>query len=233
MNKKVAQLRNHYIVCGYGRIGKVICQILKENGRPFVVIENDDDEIRNIEAEGFFALQGEASDDEMLITAGIKEALGLIAVVSTDADNVFITLTARGLNPGLFILARSSGTLGSDTKLMRAGASKVISPYYIGARRMAQLIVRPTVIDFIDLTMYAGELGLRMEEMRVGKKASFANKKLIDSGIRQQYDIIVVAIKREGEKMIFNPRPDTMILPEDILIVLGDHSQITELEKAV
>jgi len=233
MNKKVAQLRNHYIVCGYGRIGKVICEILKENGRPFVVIENDDDEIRNIEAEGFFALQGGASDDEMLITAGIKEALGLIAVVSTDADNVFITLTARGLNPGLFILARSSGTLGSDTKLMRAGASKVISPYYIGARRMAQLIVRPTVIDFIDLTMYAGELGLRMEEMRVGKKASFANKKLMDSGIRQQYDIIVVAIKREGEEMIFNPRPDTMILPEDILIVLGDHSQITELEKAV
>ena len=233
MNKKVAQLRNHYIVCGYGRIGKVICQILEENGRPFVVIENDDDEIHNIEAEGFFALQGEASDDEMLITAGIKEALGLIAVVSTDADNVFITLTARGLNPGLFILARSSGTLGSDTKLIRAGASKVISPYYIGARRMAQLIVRPTVIDFIDLTMYAGELGLRMEEMRVGKKASFANKKLMDSGIRQQYDIIVVAIKREGEEMIFNPRPDTMILPEDILIVLGDHSQITELEKAV
>ena len=233
MNKKVAQLRNHYIVCGYGRIGRVICQVLKENGRPFVVIENNDEEIRNIEAEGFFALLGEASDDEMLITAGIKEALGLIAVVSTDADNVFITLTARGLNPGLFILARSSGTLGSDTKLMRAGASKVISPYDIGARRMAQLIVRPTVIDFIDLTMYAGELGLRMEEMVVSKKASFANKNLMDSGIRKKYDIIVVAIKREGEGMIFNPKPDTMILQGDILIVLGDHNQITDLEKEV
>jgi len=233
MSKKVAQLRNHYIVCGYGRIGKVICQVLKENKRPFVVIENDDDEIRNIEAEGFMPLPGEASDDEMLIKAGIKEALGLIAVVSSDADNVFITLTARGLNPGLFILARSSGTPGSDTKLMRAGASKVISPYYIGARRMAQLIVRPTVIDFIDLTMYAGELGLRMEEMRVSKKASFANKNLMDSGIRKEYDIIVVAIKREGEEMIFNPKPDTMILPEDILIVLGDHNQIATLEKEV
>ena len=233
MNKQVAQLKNHYIVCGYGRIGKVICQILEENNRPFVVIEKDEEEIRSIEAEGYFALQGEASDDEMLITAGIKEALGLIAVVSTDADNVFITLTARGLNPGLFILARSSGAMGSDTKLLRAGASKVISPYYIGARRMAQLIVRPTVIDFIDLTMYAGELGLRMEELRVSKKAAFANKKLMDSGIRQKYDIIVVAIKRNGEEMIFNPRPDSMILPDDILIVLGDHSQITALEMEV
>lgn len=233
MNKKVAQLQNHYIVCGYGRIGRVICQILKENKRPFVVIEKDEEEIRNIEAEGYFALLGEASDDEMLINAGIKEALGLVAVVSTDADNVFITLTARGLNPSLFILARSSGTIGSDTKLVRAGASKVISPYYIGARRMAQLIVRPTVIDFIDLTMYAGELGLRMEEMRVSKKALFVNKKLMDSGIRQKHDIIVVAIKREGEEMIFNPRPDTMILPDDILIVLGDHSQIIALEKEI
>lgn len=233
MDKKVAELQKHYIVCGYGRIGRVICQILRENRRPFVVIEKDTEEIRSIEAEGYFALLGEASDDEMLIKAGIKEARGLIAVVSTDADNVFITLTARGLNPGLFILARSSGASGSDTKLMRAGAPKVISPYYIGARRMAQLIVRPTVIDFIDLTMYAGELGLRMEEMVVGKKASFANKNLMDSGIRKKYDIIVVAIKREGEGMIFNPKPATMILPGDILIVLGDHNQITDLEKEV
>ncbi|GAB4332904.1 MAG: potassium channel protein [Desulfobulbaceae bacterium] len=233
MDKKVAQLRDHYIVCGYGRIGKVICQILHENRRPFVVIENDLEEIRNIEAEGYFALQGNASDDEVLSTAGIKEARGLIAVVSSDADNVFITLTARGLNPGLFILARSSGTPGADTKLMRAGATKVISPYYIGARRMAQLVVRPTVIDFIDLTMYAGELGLRMEELRVTKKAAFANKNLMESGIRKKHDIIVVAIKREGEEMIFNPKPDTMILPGDILIVLGEHDQIISLEKEV
>ncbi|HER63230.1 MAG TPA: potassium channel protein [Desulfobacteraceae bacterium] len=233
MDKKVAQLRNHYIVCGYGRIGKVICQILKENKRPFVVIENDAEEIRTIEAEGFFALLGEAADDEILIKAGIKEARGLIGVVSTDADNVFITLTARGLNPGLFILTRSSGAPGSDTKLLRAGASKVISPYYIGARRMAQLVVRPTVIDFIDLTMHAGELGLRMEEMLISEKASFVNKNLMESGIRKKYDIIVVAIKRQGDEMLFNPKPDTVILPGDILIVLGEHGQISALEKEV
>lgn len=233
MKKEVGQLRDHYIVCGYGRIGKVICQILNESRRPFVVIETDEEEIKNIEAEGYYALVGEASDDEMLLSAGIMHARGLIAVVSSDADNVFISLTARGLNPGLYILARSSGTRGADTKLMRAGASKVISPYYIGARRMAQLIVRPTVIDFIDLTMHAGELGLRMEELLVTEKADFANKNLVESGIRKNFEIIIVAIKRQGEDMIFNPKPETVILPGDILIALGDHSQINKLEKAV
>ncbi|MDH3328105.1 MAG: potassium channel protein [Desulfobulbaceae bacterium] len=233
MKKKVAHLRDHYIVCGYGRIGKVICQILKESNRPFVVIETDAEEMKNIESEGYYALDGEASDDDILLAAGIMNARGLIAVVSTDADNVFISLTARGLNPRLFILARSSGTPGADTKLMRAGASKVISPYYIGARRMAQLIVRPTVIDFIDLTMHAGELGLRMEELLVTEKASFANKNLIESGIRKNFEIIIVAIKRPGEDMIFNPKPDTVILAGDILIALGDHSQISLLEKEV
>lgn len=233
MNKQVSQLRNHYIVCGFGRIGKVICQILKESKRPFVVIEKDPVEIRSIEEQGYYALAGEAADDDILLAAGIKEARGMIAVVSSDADNVFITLTARGLNPGLFILARSSGTPGADTKLQRAGASKVISPYYIGARRMAQLVVRPTVIDFIDLTMHAGELGLRMEELLVTDKATFANKQLIESGIRKKFDIIVVAIKRQGQEMLFNPRPDSLLLPGDILIVLGDHSQINALEKEV
>lgn len=234
MKRKVAELQNHYIVCGYGRIGKVICHILQENKRPFVIIENHEEVIKNIEAQGLYALSGEAADDEILLAAGIKNARGLIAVVSSDADNVFITLTARGLNPGLFILARSSGASGADTKLLRAGASKVISPYYIGARRMAQLIVRPTVIDFIDLTMHAGELGLRMEEMQVSDKAYFVNKNLIESGIRKRFDIIVVAIKRQqGQEMLFNPGPETIILPGDILVVLGDHIQISALEKEV
>jgi len=231
MNKKVARLRDHIIVCGYGRIGKVICQILKENNRPFVVIEKDEEEVKNIKDDELIELAGEASDDEVLMKAGIMQARGLIAVVSSDADNMYITLTARGLNPDLFILARSSGIPGAETKLMRAGASKVISPYYIGASRMAQLVVRPTVIDFIDLTMHAGELGLRMEELVVTAQASFVNKNLIESGIRKRFDVIVVAIKRQDEEMLFNPGPGTTILTHDILIVLGDYSQIRALEK--
>ncbi len=229
MDKKIAALNDHYIICGYGRIGQVICDLLHEAGRGFLVIERDPEVVREIDAQGYIAIQGEASEDEVLLAAGIERAGGLVAVVSTDADNLYITLTARGLNPSLFILARSSGSTGTRTKLIRAGASKVISPYYIGARRMAQLILRPAVTDFIDLAMYASELDLRLEEIAVSKTAAFVDKNLMESGIRKSHDVIVVAIKREDGSMHFNPRPDTMIRAGDILIVLGESDQINAL----
>jgi voltage-gated potassium channel len=233
MHKEMSRLHDHYIVCGFGRIGQEICSILRENSRPFVVIENEDEVVREIDELGYIELQGDASDDDVLLEAGIKEARGLVAVVSTDADNLYITLTARGMNPDLFILTRSSGTPGVARKLERAGASKVISPYSIGARRMAQLIVRPTVVDFLDLAMQARELGLCMEELLVTGQTSFIGKTLMQSGLRRKYDIIVVAIKRPEQDMIFNPGPDTKIQENDILIVLGDSAQITALEKTL
>jgi len=233
MQKKMTRLQDHYIVCGFGRIGQEICSILQENNRTFVVIENDDEVLRELDELGYIALQGDASDDDVLLKAGIKNARGLVAVVSTDAENLYITLTARGLNSQLFILTRSSGTPGVAKKLKRAGATKVISPYSIGARRMAQLIVRPTVVDFLDLAMQARELGLCMEELLVTKQASFIDKTLMQSGLRSKYDIIVVAIKRPDTPMIFNPGPDSKILQDDILIVLGDNQQISALEKTL
>ncbi len=231
MDKKIARLHDHFIICGFGRIGQVIGEILEDAGRSFVIIERDPDVLKEIDQLGYISVEGEAEEDEILHVAGIERASGLIAVVSTDADNLFITLTARGLNSSLFILARSSGSKGTRTKLLRAGASKVISPYYIGARRMAQLLLRPTVTDFIDLAMYAGELGLKLEEILVSEKAIFVNKNLMESGIRKRHDVIVVAIKRGGGDMLFNPKPDTMILPGDIMIVLGEAEHIIALEK--
>jgi len=231
IKKKVAKLKNHYIVCGFGRIGKVICKILHENNRPFVVIESNTEEVPLINEMGYLVLDGEASDDDVLLKAGIKSAKGLIAVASSDATNVYISLSARGLNPDLFIMARSSGDEGAETKLLRAGADKVISPYFIGALRMAQLIVRPTVTDFIDLTVGAGQLGLRMEELIVSPKSKYANLALQQSGIRQKYDLIVVAIKRKEGEMLFNPNPQTVTMPGDTLIVLGEHDHIKEFEK--
>ncbi len=233
MNKQVARLRNHYIVCGFGRIGMEICSILQENNRPFVVIERDEDAVKEIGRLGYIELVGDASDDDILLAAGIERARGLIAVVGTDADNLYITLTARGLNHDLFIMARSSGVRGVVRKLKRAGASRVISPYSIGARRMAQLIIRPTVMDFIDLAMHADELGLFMEEFVVSDKAHFAGKRLIDSGLRKKYNVIVIAIKRGDEPMIFNPKANVFILAGDILIVLGDSDNIAALEKVI
>jgi len=231
MNKEISRLRDHYIVCGFGRIGKEICKILKEHHRPFLVIEKDEDELKSLEELQYMRLQGDASADEVLQTAGIERAKGLVSVVASDADNLYITLTARGLNPNLFIMARSSGGPGVQTKLKRAGATKVISPYSIGARRMAHLIVRPTVTDFIDLTMRAGELDLMMEELQVSATSHLNGKNLIESEIRKKYDVIVVAIKREDGTMLFNPKPDSVIMAGDILIVLGASDHIIGLGK--
>ena len=231
MEKKLAVLKDHYIVCGFGRIGKVISKVLHENRRTFVIIENNPDEIATIEELGYLVLHGDSTSDDILKKAQIDSARGLIAVTSSDADNVYIILSARVQKPDIYILARSSGKKGAETKLLRSGANKVFSPYEIGARRMAQSLVRPTVIDFIDLTVHDGELGLRLEELRVSDKAVFSDKTLKESGIRSEFDLIVVAIKREKGEMLFNPSPDTEILTGDILVVLGEHNNIQGLEK--
>jgi voltage-gated potassium channel len=232
MDKKLAKISDHYIVCGYGRIGKVICQSLHDDKRGFVVIENNPDEIKAVAAEGYLFVEGEAADDEVLIKAGIKRAKGLIAVVSSDAENVYITMSARDLNRNLFVMGRSSGKKGADTKLLRAGADKVISPYYIGARQMANMVLRPTVIDFLDLAVHEGALGLRIEELMVPDSAACVNMTLMDSGLRKKYGLIVVAIKRQGEKeMLFNPSHLTVIKPGDIIVVLGEYDDIKRLEK--
>ena len=231
MHKEISRLRDHYIVCGFGRIGKEICKILQEHHRAFLVIEKDNEELKILEELQYMRLQGDAAADEVLLSAGIDRAKGLVSVVASDADNLYITLTARGLNPGLYIMARSSGGPGVQTKLKRAGATKVISPYSIGARRMAHLIVRPTVTDFIDLTMRAGELDLMMEELLVSPTSHLNGKNLIESEIRKKYDVIVVAIKRQDGTMLFNPKPDSVIMAGDILIVLGATDHIIGLGK--
>ncbi|MEN8133926.1 MAG: potassium channel protein [Thermodesulfobacteriota bacterium] len=231
MKKRVARLRDHLIVCGYGRIGKVICKILEENNRSFVVIEKNPHKIQAIADCGHLVLEGEASDDHILKEAGIEHAKGLIAVVSSDADTVYITLSARGIRPDVFIMARSSGEEGAETKLIRAGANKVLSPYFIGATRMAQQLVRPTVIDFIDLAVHGGELGLRLEEMVVQDSSPLAGKSLMDSGIRKNHDLIVVAIKRDHGEMMFNPNPGAIINVSDTLVVLGGQDNIKALER--
>lgn len=233
MKKKVEGLTNHYIICGFGRIGQVICNLLKEAGKPFVVIENDPAVIKELSDLNYLFLEGEASSDDMLLLAGVKRAKGLISVVSSDANNVYITLSARELNDDLFILARSSSADGSETKLLRAGANRVISPYYIGACRMAQHILRPTVTDFIDLTIHGSELGLRMEELSVSDHGKVVNRNLMESNIRRDFNLIVVAIKRSQGEMHFNPNPNSMILEGDTLIVLGDYAKIKELEKII
>ncbi|NOX24882.1 MAG: potassium channel protein [Deltaproteobacteria bacterium] len=232
MDKKLANITAHYIVCGYGRIGKIICDSFRGAGRSFVVIDNNPERLAQIVHDGILFVEGEAADDENLVKAGVERAQGLVSVVSSDADNVYITLSARELNPKLLILSRASGHKGADTKLRRAGADKVISPYDIGARQMANMILRPNVDAFLDLTVGANKLGLLLEEIVIPASAPFVNCSLADSGLRRDYDVIVVAIKRKADGgMIFNPSYIVTIGPEDTIIVLGDRNNIERLEK--
>ena len=230
MESRIGKLRDHYIICGFGRIGHLICREFKSRPMPFVVVEKDPVLIERLSREGYLFVEGNATDDETLQAAGIDFAKGLITAVTSDTDNVYITLTARGLNPKLFILARA-GEEGSEKKLMRAGASKVISPYTIGASRMAQAILRPSVVDFIELATASEHLELQIEEISVAEDSVLAGKNLVDSGIRQSMGIIIVGIKEADDKMIFNPPPEKKIEPNSVLIILGERPAINQLEK--
>ena len=172
----------------------------------------------------------DATHEEALIDAGVKRAKGLVSVVSSDPENVYITLTARGLNQELFILSRAE-YLATKAKLLQAGANKVILPYDIGARRMAQAIIRPAVSDFIELAMHESSFELAIEEIVVGEDSPFANLTLIESEIRKELDIIIIGIKKKDDKIIFNPSSQTMIQPGDLLIAMGSYENLERLRK--
>ena len=230
LESRISKLRNHYILCGYGRIGHLICREFQSRPMSFLVVEKNPHQIERLEREGHIYVEGDATDDETLQAAGIEHAKGLITAVTSDTDNVYITLTARGLNPKLFILARA-GEEGAEKKLMRAGASKVISPYTIGANRMAQAILRPSVVDFIELATASEHLELQIEEICIAAASELAGKTLVESGIRQRMGIIIVGIKASDGKMTFNPPSDKTIEPDSVLIILGERPAINQLEK--
>lgn len=229
LESRHSNLEDHYIVCGYGRIGHMICKEFQTRPIPFVVVEKDVHLVDRLNREGHLFVEGDATDDETLLAAGIQRAKGLITAVTSDTDNVYITLTARGLNPKLFILARA-GESGSEKKLMRAGASKVISPYTIGATRMAQAILRPSVVDFIEIATGSENLELQIEEITVSETSGLVGKNQLNTGIRQAMGIIIVDIKQPDGHMIFKPSPASAIDAGAVLITLGERSAISQLE---
>lgn len=230
LERQIKHVRDHYIICGYGRIGRTVAHLLQERPMEVVVIEKDPQHIPLFQEKRLLYLIGEATSEDYLIEAGIERAKGLVAAASSDADNVYITLTARGLNPDLFILARAAEE-SSIKKLIRAGADKVVSPYDIGARRMAYTILRPTVIDFLELAVHNQHLNLQMEELVVGEKAEIKNTTLLESAIRRDYNLIIVAIKKKSGEMVFNPVSQTKIHVGDTLVALGDRENLNKLEK--
>lgn len=230
LDKTINAMKNHFIICGYGRIGRLIARELRENGIPYVVIENAPQLAETIAAEDECHLAMDATTEEALLAAGIMRARGLVTAVQSDSDNVFITLTARSLNTEIFILARGSDER-NESKLRRAGASRVALPYQIGGKRMAQMLVRPTVVDFLDVAMMDSDLGLQMEELRVSGGSFADGKNLIESNIRRLYGVIIVAVKKQEGGMIFNPSAEERLEENDILVVLGKRDDLTRLEK--
>ena len=230
LEKKINQMKNHYIVCGYGRIGRVICRNLKRKPFDLVVIENNPELISVMDADGVLYISGDAADEENLIRAGIKRAKGLVAVLASDADNVFLVLTARQLDPDLLIIARASQE-ETKSKLQAAGANTVESPYGIGAASMAHRIIRPTVTSFLDLAFAYKRKDIQMEEIPVSASSDLVDVMLKDTGIRQKYNLIIIAIKKSDKSMLFNPSFEAMIEVGDTIIAVGEEVNLQELEK--
>ena len=228
LQKTISKLKGHYILCGMGRMGRIIAAELDSKGEDFVVIEKEGETEACPVAECLI-LKGDATRDEMLLSAGIERAKGLISVLPTDAENLYVVLSARGMNPDLTIVARAVDE-GAEQKLMRAGANRVVSPYHIGGLRIAQTVLKPAVVDFIEFTTQSGNLGLQIEEIRVAEDASISGKTLSESGIGRELEIIIVAVKDGLGKLRLNPRHDTVISPGETLIVIGEEGKLRRLE---
>lgn len=229
LDTQINKLKNHFIICGYGRIGRVLARFLIEKYVDVVVIERSEKRITNLDEDGVLYLIGEATDEEVLKKAGVDRAKGLVTAVATDADNVFLVLIAKELNPDLFIVARASQNSTKKT-LKSAGASKVISPYDLGARRMAHAILRPSVIKFLELAFADEDTDIVMEELTLGPKSEFIGVSLMDSQIRQKYDLILIVIRKPDDTMLFNPKADTILDVGDTMVVVGSAKSLTEIK---
>ena len=230
--RMLEQLEGHFIICGFGRIGAIIAEELDRQHEPFVVIERDPVRSHQVVERGWLAVAADASQEDVLRRVGIHRARGLIAAVGTDAENVYTVLSARVMRPDLFIIARVESD-DAEHKLKRAGADRVISPYQIGATHMAQTALRPAVVDFVQLATSSVHLDLSMEQVHIDEGSPLIGRTLADSGIRQKFGVIVIAIKRADGAMEFNPAPESTLRAGDEMVVLGQPQSVKALEETV
>ena len=231
LTRMIDNLTDHYVVCGYGRIGSMIASEFKRQKTPFVVVDRKAERVAEANRRGHLAAEGDASREDTLRRLGIDRARGLVAVVGTDAENVYAVLTARVMKTDLFIIARAEGE-ESISKLKKAGADRVISPYRIGAMQIAQTALRPGVVDFVEIATSSDNLELSIEEIRIEKTSRLAGRPLSDAMQRDKMNVVVVGIQRAQGRMEFNPPPQTILKIDDHLIVLGSSSTLKELERA-
>ncbi|HDR6313663.1 MULTISPECIES: potassium channel family protein [Bacillus cereus group] len=226
MDKQIAQLQNHIIVCGCGRVGLQVVHELQEKKIPFVVVDKDES---ILEKEKLLYIHGDATEDQVLHHAGISKAAGLVAIVANDAENVFITLTARGLNDAIKIVARAEKPETED-KLKRAGANKVINPSSMAGIHIAKGIANPLTVHYIDTVLYGVEQSFVIEEIAVGTGSILASKSLLESDVRNQFDVTILAILRNGN-VIHNPTGQEKLQEHDMIIVFGSVEKLGQFEK--
>jgi voltage-gated potassium channel len=229
MEREVANLKNHYIICGAGRVGSSVAHELAKKPCPFVVVESSEKNLGDIDSR-WLVLIGDAASEKTLRDARIAEAVGLVAATTTDATNIYIVLTARSLNPRLKIIARASEER-AERHLKTAGADVVISPYAAAGHRIAQSFLRPNVLDFLDIaTDRSGTLEMVIEEIKVGGQSSLAQSTVGSSGIHHEFGIMILAIRGAGGEIRFNPRAQDPIHGGDYLIAMGEPAQLMKLE---
>ena len=231
MQNKIDKLKNHYIVCGYGRMGTHICEELTHEGVPFVVIENNPDNHAKLDEIGYLYDTGDASHDITLERVGVKRAIGLVAVLPNDAGNVFTTLSAKYLNPKIFVVARAVED-ETEPKLKKAGADRVVKPYEIGGVRMASLLLRPGVADFIEIVAANRNLDLQIEEILVKKGSKMHKKTLAELPIRTEFNTIIVSIQNDEKGIfVYNPTGDTVVDEGNKLIAIGEKKNLERLKE--
>jgi len=231
LGRMLDNLSDHFILCGFGRLGEIVAREFARQNVPFVIIERNAERMHLAMDLGYLTVEADASSEEVLKRVRIDRARGFVAAVSTDAENVYAVLSARLMKPDLFIVGRAE-TDDARTKLKRAGADRVIAPYQIGGLQIAQTALRPAVVDFVQLATSSENMDLNLEQVHVVTGSTLAGRTLIEAGLRQRFGVVVVGIRRADGRMDFNPAPETSILPGDDLVVLGRTGSLRELEAA-
>jgi voltage-gated potassium channel len=226
-SRDMSKLRNHFIICGAGRVGSHLIRNLQGTHDTFIVIENNTEKVAQLMDAGLAVLVRDATLEESLRDAGVEHARGLAACLADDADNVYVVLTARGLNPNIHIVARAAEEQ-AESKLIRAGASRVVAPTLIGGHRMAMALTKPAVGDFLD-SITANELELGFEQLEVEPSSSFVGRKLRETAIRSDLNIVIVSIRRSDGQIVFNPSGDAVINAGDMLIAIGKAEALAQL----
>ena len=231
MNRQIKSLQDHYVVCGFGRVGQQVCARLKQEGRPLVVVDTDEGPVERARAQGHLVVRGDAGNDEVLLKAGIQRAKGLVAAVESDMANLYLVLTSRALNHDLFIVARADMETSLD-KLRRAGADRVLSPYSLGGRLIAQTLIRPDVVDFLEMVMYDDSLQLFLEDLTVGAGCPLVRCTVGEARIRETVGANLLGLKR-GDDIIVSPAATTRLEAGDVLVALGTREQLKALAERV